>query len=206
MGSEENWDTAQKVLAEALQKRRIAYREMPGEAVFYGPKIDINIVDASDREWQCSTIQFDFNLPKRFNMTYTGADGQEHEVLMIHRALLGAIECFFAILIEHYKGNLPFWLAPTQAKILSLNNNCIPYAKTVHRKLQAYGVRCEVDTDASTISYKIREAEIQKFPYMIICGEKEAKTKRISVRRHGVGNIGQFTIQEFIREIRKECC
>jgi len=205
MGSEENWDIAQKALAEALQKRRITYREMPGEAVFYGPKIDINIVDASNREWQCSTIQFDFNLPKRFKITYTGADGQDHEVLMIHRALLGAIERFFAILIEHYNGNLPVWLAPTQAKILPINDNCIPYAQSVHRKLQAYGVRSEVDTDASTISYKIREAEIQKFPYIIICGEKEAIRKKISVRRHGVGNVGQLTIQEFIKKIRSEC-
>jgi len=205
MGFEENWNLAQKALAEALQKRSITYSEMPGEAAFYGPKIDINIIDASGREWQCSTIQFDFNMPKRFNITYTGTDGQEHEVLMIHRALLGAIERFFAILIEHYEGNLPIWLAPIQVKILPINDNCLSYAQTVNRKLQACGLRSEVDTEASTISYKIREAEVQKLPYMIICGEKEAKSKKISVRRHGVGNIGQFTIQKFMREIRGEC-
>ena len=205
MGSEENWNLAQKALAESLQKRKISYREMPGEAVFYGPKIDINIVDASDREWQCSTIQFDFNMPKRFNITYMGADGQEHEVLMIHRALLGAIERFFAILIEHYEGNLPVWLAPTQVKILPINDNYTSYAQTVQRKLQAHGIRCDIDTSASTISHKIREAELQKFPYMLICGQREAKTKKISVRRHKVGNMGQLTIHEFLREIRKEC-
>jgi len=205
MGSEENWNLAQKALAESLQKRKIPYREMLGEAVFYGPKIDINIVDASGREWQCSTIQFDFNMPKRFNITYMGADGQEHEVLMIHRALLGAIERFFAILIEHYEGNLPVWLAPTQAKILPINDNYTLYAQTVLRKLQVHGIRCDIDTSASTINHKIREAEMQKIPYMLICGEREAKTKNISIRRHRVGNIGKLTIQEFLREIRKEC-
>jgi len=178
---------------------------MQGEAVFYGPKIDINIVDASGREWQCSTIQFDFNLPKRFNMTYTGPNGKEHEVLMIHRALLGAIERFFAILVEHYEGNLPIWLAPTQVKILPISDNYISYAQRIHEKLQAYGIRSEIDTSASTISYKIREAEVQKIPYMVICGEHEANLKKISIRKHGVGNLGLLSTKEFIKKIRNEC-
>jgi len=135
MGSEQEWKMAQKALAEALKKQAIPYRETPGEAVFYGPKIDIYIVDASGREWQCSTIQFDFNLPKRFNITYTGSDGEPHEVVMIHRALLGTIERFFAILIEHYKGNLPVWLAPTQVKVLPISSNYVQYAREVRRKL-----------------------------------------------------------------------
>jgi threonyl-tRNA synthetase len=204
MGSEENWEIAQKALAKALKKKKIAYKEMRGEAVFYGPKIDINIVDASGREWQCTTIQFDFNLPKRFNITYTGADGKEHEVIMIHRALLGSIERFFAILIEHYKGNLPTWLSPTQAKILPISNKQISYAKTIQQKLQKYGVRAEIDDSPSTINYKIREAEVQKIPYMIICGKKEAQLRKISVRKHGTGNLGLLTIKEFIKTVKEE--
>jgi len=204
MGSEENWENAQRALANALKNKGIAYCEMLGEAVFYGPKIDINIVDASGREWQCSTIQFDFNLPERFDITYTGKDGKEHEVLMIHRALLGAIERFFAILIEHHNGNLPAWLAPTQVKILPINDDYLPYAHAVHEKLQAYGVRSEVDGSSATISYKIREAEVQKIPYMAICGKREAKLDKISFRRHGIGNIGQLTVKEFVKKIRND--
>jgi threonyl-tRNA synthetase len=205
MGSEKDWKTAQKALAEALKNKGITYREMQGEAVFYGPKIDINIIDASGREWQCSTIQFDFNLPKRFNMTYTDPNGKEHEVLMIHRALLGAIERFFAILIEHYEGNLPIWFAPTQVKILPISNNYLSYAQRINEKLLAYGIRSEIDTSASTISYKIREAEVQKIPYMVICGEHEANLKKISIRKHGVGNLGLLSTKEFIKKIRNEC-
>jgi threonyl-tRNA synthetase len=204
MGSEEDWKTAQRALAEALKNKGITYREMQGEAVFYGPKIDINIVDASGREWQCSTIQFDFNLPKRFNMTYTGPNGKEHEVLMIHRALLGTIERFFAVLVEHYEGNLPTWLAPIQVKILPISDNYVSYAQKIHEKLQAYGIRSEVDSNASTISYKIREAEVQKIPYMVICGKREVELKKISVRKHGTGNIGLLTIKELAKNIKND--
>jgi threonyl-tRNA synthetase len=204
MGSEENWEKAQKALAEALKKKKIAYHEMRGEAVFYGPKIDINIVDASGREWQCTTIQFDFNLPKRFDITYTGADGKEHEVIMIHRALLGSIERFFAILMEHYKGNLPTWLSPTQAKILPISNKQISYAKAIQQKLQQNGIRAEIDSSPSTINYKIREAEVQKIPYMIICGKKEAQSRKISFRKHGTGNLGLLTIKEFIKTVKEK--
>jgi len=202
MGSEQEWKLAQKALAEALKKKKIPYREMPGEAVFYGPKIDIYIVDVSGREWQCSTIQFDFNLPKHFNIAYTGSDGEPHEVVMIHRSLLGTIERFFAILLEHYKGNLPVWLAPTQVKVLPISNNYVEYAHKVCRKLSAYGIRTEVDDSDSTISYKIREAEIQKIPYTAICGEREAKSKEIAVRKHGVGDKGLSTIGELIKTIK----
>jgi len=204
MGSEEDWRAAQKVLSEALEKKGIAYREMRGEAVFYGPKIDINIVDASGREWQCSTIQFDFNLPKRFNITYTGVDGKEHEVLMIHRALLGTIERFFAILLEHYKGNLLTWLAPTQVKVLPISDDNIPYAQNIHKKLQAQGIRSEFDSSASTISYRIREAELQKIPYLVVCGRRETKLRKLSVRKHGVGVVGLLTFKEFIEKIKSE--
>jgi len=205
MGSEEDWETAQRALAEALKNKGITYREMQGEAVFYGPKIDINIVDASGREWQCTTIQFDFNLPKRFHITYTGQDGKEHEVLMIHRALLGAIERFFAILVEHYEGNFPTWLAPIQAKILPISDSYMPYAQKIHEKLQAYRIRSEIDSSASTISYKIREAEVQKIPYMVICGRREVELKKMSVRKHGTGNVGLLTIRELAQNINNDC-
>jgi len=205
MGSEENWKLAQKALAQALKTKGIAYREMPGEAVFYGPKIDVNIIDASGREWQCSTIQFDFNLPKRFNINHIGPDGKEHEVIMIHRALLGAIERFFAILIEHYRGSLPVWLAPTQVTILPISDSYVQYAEQVREKLAAYGIRSEVDSSPSTISYKIRQAEVQKTPYMAICGKREAKSRKISVRKHGAGNIGLLTTKELIKNIKTEC-
>jgi threonyl-tRNA synthetase len=205
MGSEEEWTRAQKALAEALRNKGIEHREMKGEAVFYGPKIDINIVDALGREWQCSTIQFDFNLPKRFCMTYTGSDGEEHEVLMIHRALLGAIERFFAILIEHYKGNLPTWLAPTQVAVLPIGDEYAEYAKDVYENLVAHGVRSELDTGASTISYKIRQAENQKIPYMAICGKREAESQRVSVRKHTVGKVDSLTAEELVNHIKNEC-
>jgi len=204
MGSEQNWRLAQSALARALKEKGIRYREMLGEAVFYGPKIDINIVDASGREWQCTTIQFDFNLPKRFKTSCVESDGKEHEVIMIHRALLGAIERFFAILIEHCKGNLPAWLAPTQVIILPVSDNYIQYGKKIHGKLLAHGIRTEIDSTPSTISYKIRQAELQKIPYIIICGKREAKLKKISVRKHGVGSIGLSTVKEFIKKIKNE--
>jgi threonyl-tRNA synthetase len=204
MGAEEQWVNAQNVLAEALKDRNVSYNEIPGEAAFYGPKIDINVVDASLREWQCATIQFDFNLPKRFQIVYIGPDGDQHEVVMIHRVLLGAIERFFAILIEHCNGNLPVWLAPTQAAILPVSANHLQHAETIREKLFAHRIRCEVDKSTATISYKIRQAEIRKIPYILILGEQETKLSKISVRKHKVGNLGLLTIQETVSKIRSE--
>jgi len=204
MGSQQKWSHAQNALAKALKKKQIPYKEMLGEAVFYGPKIDLNIVDASGRQWQCTTIQFDFNLPRRFNITYVGADSKDHEVVMIHRALLGAVERFFAILIEHYRGNLPAWLAPTQVAVLPVNNDCREYARKVHRKLQACGVRASLDANPSTVGYKIRQAELQKIPYMAIIGKREAETKKLAIREHGAGKTGSLTILELVKIIKEE--
>jgi threonyl-tRNA synthetase len=145
----------------------------------------------------------DFNLPKRFNVTYTGADNKEHEVVMIHRALLGAIERFFGILLEHCSGNLPTWLAPVQALVIPVSDYCLEYAESVRRKLVTYGIRAELDDSTSTVSYKIRNAELQKVPYMAIIGKHEAETGRIAVRRHGTGNAGSLTIEELARHVRK---
>ena len=204
MGSEKDWEFAENALTKALKRKSISYTEMKGEAVFYGPKIDIKIVDASGREWQCSTVQFDFNLPKRFNLVYKGLDGKKHRPLMIHRALLGAIERFLGILIEHYEGNFPTWLAPVQVRILPISEKCNKYAKEVHKKLSALGVRSELDPSSSTISYRIREAEIQKVPYMMICGKREAKFNTVSVRKHGGKEIKSSTVEEFVKILQKE--
>lgn len=203
MGSEHNWKQAENALASALKKKQIPYKEMPGEAVFYGPKIDINIVDAVGREWQCTTIQFDFNLPERFNITYVGTDGKEKRTVMIHRALLGAIERFLAILLEHTRGNLPAWLAPIEVVVLPLSNEYVGYAKNVQGRLLAQGLRSELDASPSTIAYRIRNAELRKIPYMAIVGKREAETEKIAVRKHGKGNIGSLTIRELVKQLEE---
>jgi threonyl-tRNA synthetase len=202
LGSDEDWVSAQKALAGALKEKQIAYNEMPGGAVFYGPKIDVNIVDSAGREWQCTTMQFDFNLPKRFNVTYVGADNKEHEVVMIHRVLLGAIERFFAILLEHCSGNLQTWLAPTQVKIIPVSTDCVEYAKSVSRELTSDGIRAELGDGATTVSYKIRDAELQKIPYMVIIGKNEVIQRKVAVRKHGTGNTGSLTVEELRSALR----
>lgn len=202
MGFQHDWKRAQEALMTALEDRRIRYREMPGEAVFYGPKIDLNIVDASGKEWQCTTIQFDFNLPKRFDVRYVDSDNRKHQVVMIHRTLLGAIERFFGILLEHYNGNLPAWLAPTQVAVLPLNHDNVEYAKKVHAELLANGVRSELEaTTSTTISYRIRQAEMEKIPYMAICGIREEEKNVISLRKHGHGNMGTMSIEQAIERV-----
>jgi threonyl-tRNA synthetase len=204
MGSERKWRQAQNHLAQALIKRQIPYSEATGEAVFYGPKIDINIIDAAGREWQCTTIQFDFNLPRRFKIGYVGQDNNVHEAVLIHRALLGSIERFCAILLEHYDGNLPTWLAPVQVSILPVTSDQSQYAQNTLGKLLEHGIRAEIDNSSSTIAYRIRQAELTKIPYMAVCGKKEAEVKKVSVRKHGVGNLGMATIGEFAKTIMDE--
>ncbi len=183
IGSDGDWKIAEGALSKALTKKNIAFHEMPGEAVFYGPKIDFYIVDASGKEWQCTTIQFDFNLPKRFNVKYIGADGEEHDIVMIHRALLGSIERFFAILTEHYNGNFPLWLSPVQIRVLPVTAEFMGHATQVQKGLLDEGIRCELDSSTSTINNKIRQSELQKIPYMVIYGQREATSDRLSVRK-----------------------
>jgi threonyl-tRNA synthetase len=204
MGSENEWKLSQQILATVLEEKQIPYTDVAGEAAFYGPKIDIMIVDASGRKWQCTTIQLDFNLPKRFNLTYIGSDGEEHGIMMIHRALLGSIGRFFGIILEHYKGNLPTWLAPIQVIILPISDKYRGYAEGVHEQLCANGLRSEIDDSSSTISYKIREAETQKIPFMVICGKREEESNTISVRKHGRGELGSLTIAELSKIIKGE--
>jgi threonyl-tRNA synthetase len=204
MGSEKKWQLAQEALARALIKMRIPYTEAQGESVFYGPKIDLNIVDAAGREWQCTTIQFDFNLPKRFKAAYIGDDNKTHEVVMIHRALLGSVERFFAILLEHYGGNLPTWLTPLQVSVLPIGSDQIAYARHVCERLKEHGIRAELDGSSSTVSYRIRQAELAKIPYMVICGKQEMERNSLSVRRHSTGRIGELTFEQFLEKIKGE--
>lgn len=204
MGADEDWEWAQASLATALEVQGVDFEEMTGEAAFYGPKIDIKIIDASGREWQCSTIQFDFNLPKRFNLSYVAADGEYHRPFMIHRVILGSIERFFGILVEHYSGNLPTWLAPLQVMVIPINASHLKYARQVKERLSSQRIRVDLDSNASTLGYRIRDAETKKIPYIVICGWREEENNNISVRKHREGDLGFKTLEELVEIIEKE--
>jgi len=203
-GSDEKWEKAESALISALYKRGIEYKREEGEAIFYGPKIDIFIKDAIGRKWQGPTIQFDFNIPKRFDIKYVGEDGKEHMVYMIHRALLGSLERFVGGLIEHYNGNFPTWLAPVQIAILTVTDEGNELAKEINKELKEENLRVNLDNRNEQLSKKIRDAEIQKIPYMFIIGGKEVKSGTVSVRHHKEGDIGSFTIEEIIPRIKEE--
>jgi threonyl-tRNA synthetase len=204
VGSVENWDLATDALQKALEKQNLNYQIDPGEGVFYGPKIDIKIKDVLDRSWQCTTIQVDFNEPERFDITFRGKDGNDHRPIMIHRALMGSLERFFGILIEHYAGAFPIWLAPVQAIILPITDAQHDYAFKLEKELNANNIRAKVDDRNEKIGFKIREAELQKIPYMIIVGEKESQASQISVRKRKKGDLGQYNIEQFIELIKQE--
>lgn len=204
VGAVDNWDRATEALKLALEKRELDYRIDPGEGVFYGPKIDIKIKDVLDRAWQCTTIQVDFNEPERFDITYRAEDGQDHRPIMIHRALMGSLERFFGTLIEHYAGAFPAWLAPVQAIILPITDAQKNYALSVERQLKAQNIRVLVDDRNEKVGFKIREAELQKIPYMIIVGEKEAQSGQIAIRKRKKGDIGQFELNNFVNQILTE--
>ncbi len=204
MGSEEDWLRAQSSLERALRKKRYDYDIMEGEAAFYGPKIDVKLVDSIGREWQLSTIQLDFNLPKRFNVTYVDADGNEKTAVMIHRALLGSIERFFGILLEHYEGNFPLWLAPIQVRILPVADRHVGRAREILQVLDEAGVRADLDEARGTLGYRIREAELGKVPLLLIIGDREVESGKVAVRRKGEGNIGDIELKEFLNAYRKD--
>ena len=204
VGEVDNWDRATEALKLALEKKGLDYQVDPGEGVFYGPKIDIKIKDVLDRAWQCTTIQADFNEPERFDITYRAQDGKDHRPIMIHRALMGSLERFFGTLIEHYAGAFPTWLAPVQAIILPITDTQNDFAFSIENEFKARDIRVQVDDRNEKIGFKIREAELQKIPYMIIVGEKEAKSGQISVRKRKKGDIGQFEVKHFIEQILKE--
>lgn len=204
VGTIENWDLATNMLQKALDTKKIAYEIDPGEGVFYGPKIDIKIKDVLNRSWQCSTIQVDFNEPERFDITYKGRDGEAHRPIMIHRALLGSLERFFGVLIEHYAGAFPIWLSPVQVLVLPITEKQLDYAKSIHQALKDAQIRSKLDDRNEKIGYKIREAEIQKVPYMLILGGKELTNNTIAVRKHKEGDLGESSLNDFINKIRSE--
>ena len=201
VGEDDLWHKAEDSLKKALESEKLNYEVDEGGGAFYGPKIDIKIKDALGREWQLSTIQFDFNMPERFGMTYIGEDGKEHRPFMVHRALLGSIERFFGILIEHYAGEFPLWLAPTQVAIIPVSQNYIEYAYSVASELKKAGIRYEIDERNEKIGYKIRDWETRKVSYMLIVGEKEKESGCVSVRKHKEGDQGSLALSEFIDKI-----
>jgi len=198
VGSPENWERSTNALKRALEMRGLSYVIDSGEGVFYGPKIDIKVKDSLNRPWQCSTIQVDFNNPERFDMTYRGGDGKEHRPIMIHRALMGSLERFFGILIEHYAGLFPLWLAPVQVELLPIADRHVSYAVTLSETLRSEGIRTEVNADNEKIGYKIRSATIRKVPYLVIIGDKEMAEEKVSIRKRSGENIGPFSRDEFI--------
>jgi threonyl-tRNA synthetase len=204
VGAIENWDSATESLRQALENNGVAYKIDEGEGVFYGPKIDIKIKDVIGRMWQCSTIQVDFNLPEKFDLNYIGEDGAQHQPITIHRALLGSLERFFGILIEHYAGNFPLWLAPVQVKILPIADRHFEFARVLSVRLHEENMRVEVDYRNEKVGFKIREAEVQKIPYMLIIGDKEVEKGNPSLRRKGVGDEGEIGIEELIQRLHTE--
>jgi threonyl-tRNA synthetase len=202
MGGEENWEMAIRSLENALKKQNIPYKTIPGEAAFYGPKIDVKLVDAIGRLWQLSTVQFDFTLPERFQLEYVGEDGQRHQPLMVHRALYGSIERFFGVLIEHYAGNFPVWLSPVQVVMIPIAERHADYARQVAEQLKAAGVRVEVDARAEKMNAKIREHTMQKVPFLLVVGDKEQADGRVSVRTRGKGDEGSVATAEFVERVK----
>jgi len=204
VGSEDHWHQSTDALKRALEKKGLQYEIDPGEGVFYGPKIDIKIKDVLGRSWQCSTIQVDFNLPERFQLGYTGDDGREHQPIMIHRALMGSLERFIGVLIEHYAGAFPLWLAPVQARILNITDAQADYAEEVYKDLRQAGIRVEKDLRNEKLNYKIREAQLVKVPYMLVIGDREAESQTITVRLKNGKNLPPMAVEEFKRLIENE--
>ena len=204
MGSDEDWEMATEGLRLALDELGLDYVVNEGDGAFYGPKIDFHLEDSIGRTWQCGTIQLDFQLPQRFELEYTGADGEKHRPIMIHRVAFGSIERFIGILIEHFAGAFPTWLAPVQVKVLPISDKYADYAKTVLEELEEAGIRAELDTRSEKIGYKIREAQTQKIPYMLVVGQKEEEEGNVSVRSRFAGDEGSDSTAGFIEKIKKE--
>lgn len=205
MGSDEDWETATKALQEVLEEKGIDYKVNPGDGAFYGPKIDFHVQDCLDRTWQCGTIQLDFQMPEKFDLSYIGEDGQKHRPVMIHRVVYGSIERFIALLTEHYAGAFPVWLAPVQVRILPISERHHEYAKALASRLNELDIRVETDERKEKISYKIREAQTEKIPFTLVVGDQEAESNMAAVRRYGQGNAGEkMSIDAFIELIQEE--
>ena len=204
VGEPRMWDDAEAALEASLKRANLPYEIDPGGGVFYGPKIDIKLRDALGREWQLSTIQFDFNLPERFDLTYTGEDGQPHRPYMVHRALLGSMERFFGVLIEHYAGAFPVWLAPVQAVLVPIADRHSDYAFQVAKQLKQAGLRVEVDDSNERMNAKIRSAQLQKIPYMLVVGDKEVENNGVALRLRSGENPGPMALENFLAKARQD--
>ena len=205
MGSDEDWETATKALQETLEEKGIDYKVNPGDGAFYGPKIDFHVQDCLDRTWQCGTIQLDFQMPEKFDLSYIGEDGQKHRPVMIHRVVYGSIERFIALLTEHYAGAFPVWLAPVQVRILPISERHHDYAKSLASRLNDLDIRVETDERKEKINYKIREAQTEKIPFTLVVGDQESESNMAAVRRYGQGNAGEkMTVDAFIELIQEE--
>ncbi|KGK86898.1 threonyl-tRNA synthetase [Desulfosporosinus sp. HMP52] len=205
MGSDEDWETATRSLQEALEEKGIEYKVNPGDGAFYGPKIDFHVEDCLDRTWQCGTIQLDFQMPEKFDLSYIGEDGQKHRPVMIHRVVYGSIERFIALLTEHYAGAFPVWLAPVQVRILPISERHHEYAKSLASRLNDLDIRVETDERKEKISYKIREAQTEKIPFTLVVGDQEAESNMAAVRRYGQGDAGEkMSVDAFITLVQEE--
>ncbi len=204
VGSAEQWHAAETALEDSLKRAGVSYKTDVGGGAFYGPKIDLKVKDAIGREWQLSTIQFDFNLPERFDMTYIGEDGQAHRPYMVHRALLGSLERFFGVLIEHYAGAFPVWLSPIQVSLIPIADRHLDYAKQVSDQLRKAGLRVMVDSRAERMNAKIRDAQNQKIPYMLVIGDKEVENGEVALRKRNGENPGAMAVNAFVELAKAE--
>jgi threonyl-tRNA synthetase len=201
LGTDETWDHAERALAGALRRRGLDYGIAEGEGTFYGPKIDLHMTDSIGRSWQLGTVQLDYMMPARFELTYTGEDNADHQPVMIHRALFGSFERLIGILIEHYGGDFPLWLAPVQAIVLPIADRHLEYATRVYDQLRERGVRGELDERSESISKKVRDAELQRIPFMLIVGDREVEGDVIAVREHRVGDTGTLRVADFAAKV-----
>jgi threonyl-tRNA synthetase len=204
MGSDEVWEEATTALREALEEYNMPFKINPGDGAFYGPKIDFHLRDSIGRTWQCGTIQLDMQMPEKFDLTYIGEDGQKHRPVMIHRTCYGSIERFIGILIEHYIGAFPVWLAPVQVKILPITDRHVDYAQKLAAMMRVKDIRVEVDDRNEKIGYKIREGQLEKVPYMLVIGDKEKETNTVAVRQRGKGDIGAVPAVDFVADVLAE--
>ncbi|MBS3906629.1 MAG: threonine--tRNA ligase [Syntrophaceae bacterium] len=204
IGTDEDWEKATHALFNTLKEKSLPFEINEGDGAFYGPKIDVKLKDALNRRWQCATIQVDFAMPERFDLTYVGNDGEKHRPVMLHRVILGAMERFIGVLIEHYAGAFPVWLAPVQAILLTVTERHIPYAEKVYRQLIRRGIRVERDLRNEKLGFKVREAQVQKIPYMLVIGDKEEREETVSPRKRSSETIGSITAEEFIRLVESD--
>jgi threonyl-tRNA synthetase len=203
-GKPQDWQQASAALATTMQRLNIPYKRVIGEGAFYGPKIDVKLIDAIGRPWQLTTVQFDFNLPARFGLEYVAEDGARHQPLMVHRALLGSVERFFGILVEHYTGAFPLWLAPVQVEICPVSEKVSDYANHVRETLKRHEIRVHLDDRNEKLPAKIRDAQLQKTPYMLVVGAKEAEAGTVSVRHRSKGDLGPKPLAEVVSSLREE--